>query len=108
MNAPAIPDYYAVLGVARTVTTDEIKWAYRKIVQKWHPDRCKAPGASDRLVAARRAYELLSDAETRRSIDVLLAVKERSVEPRLPHPDEVDRRTMRGNVLTTHGWLARE
>lgn len=32
-------DYYAVLGLAKDATPDQIKQAYKKLALKWHPDR---------------------------------------------------------------------
>ena len=40
-------DYYATLGVAKDATQDDIKKAYRKLAQKYHPDRNTDDGLSN-------------------------------------------------------------
>ena len=61
-------DLYAVLGVARTSTNDEIRKAYRKLARKCHPD--VNPGdksAEERFKQISRAHDALSD-EKRRAL----------------------------------------
>lgn len=63
-------DYYGVLGVTRTASTEEIRSAYRKLALKFHPDR--NPGnkeADSRFKEISEAYEILSDDEKRRVHD---------------------------------------
>ena len=38
-TSSSVPDYYAILGVKRNATQDEVKKAYRQTALKWHPDR---------------------------------------------------------------------
>ncbi|MBF2098330.1 MAG: molecular chaperone DnaJ [Gloeomargaritaceae cyanobacterium C42_A2020_066] len=62
-------DYYEVLGVARTADKEEIKRAYRRQARKYHPDVNKEPEAEERFKEVSRAYEVLSDPETRSRYD---------------------------------------
>jgi molecular chaperone DnaJ len=63
-------DYYAVLGVARTATDQEIKSAYRKLALKHHPDR--NPGdhaAEEQFKECAEAYAVLADPDKRARYD---------------------------------------
>ncbi len=63
-------DPYAVLGVAKTASADEIQKAFRKLAKKYHPDL--NPGdktAEAKFKEIAQANELLSDAEKRRRFD---------------------------------------
>ncbi|MFM2060339.1 MAG: hypothetical protein RLZZ507_9 [Cyanobacteriota bacterium] len=58
-------DYYEILGVSRDADKEEIKQAYRRQARKYHPDVNKEPGAEERFKEINRAYEVLSEPETR-------------------------------------------
>jgi molecular chaperone DnaJ len=63
-------DYYVILGVARTATDAEIKRAFRKLAQKWHPDVNKDPAADDQFKELNEAYQVLSDPQRRQTYDM--------------------------------------
>jgi molecular chaperone DnaJ len=62
-------DYYEVLGVTRAASDEDIKKAYRKLALQFHPDRNKAPEATERFKEATEAYQVLSDSEKRSMYD---------------------------------------
>ncbi len=63
-------DYYAILGVDKTASQDEIKKAYRKLAKKHHPDVNKGEKASeDKFKDVSEAYEVLGDVEKRKKYD---------------------------------------
>ena len=64
-------DYYAALGVERGASPDEIKKAYRRLAQKYHPDVSKEPEAEARFKEIAEAYQTLKDPEKRAAYDAL-------------------------------------
>ena len=70
-DAPPV-DYYAVLGVARNATAEEIRQAFRQQALLNHPDRNKAANAEARFRTINMAYRVLSDEEQRARYDKLL------------------------------------
>ncbi len=63
-------DYYEILEVTKSASTDEIKKAYRKMAIKYHPD--KNPNnkeAEEKFKEAAEAYEILSDAQKKQRYD---------------------------------------
>lgn len=72
MRSVDFKDYYAVLGVDRTASQDDIKKAYRRLARKYHPDA--NPGskeAEEKFKEIQEAYEVLGNPETRAKYDQL-------------------------------------
>jgi len=66
----AIGDYYETLGVERTASDADIKKAYRRLAQRWHPDINQEPEAAAKFKEINEAYQVLSDPERRQRYDL--------------------------------------
>ncbi|MCH9730133.1 MAG: molecular chaperone DnaJ [Actinomycetia bacterium] len=63
-------DYYGMLGVSKGATDSEVKRAYRKLARELHPDVNPDEAAQTRFKEISVAYEVLSDPERRRIVDM--------------------------------------
>lgn len=62
-------DYYEILGVGKSASEAEIKSAYRKLALKYHPDRNKEIGATEKFKEINASYEVLGNSEKRKMYD---------------------------------------
>ncbi len=69
-NSRVARDYYGALGVDSDAGPEEIKRAYRRMARELHPDVNPDPAARERFNEVKSAYEVLSDPEKRRIVDL--------------------------------------
>ena len=62
-------DYYKILGVSSSASKEEIDKAYKKLVLKYHPDRCSDKDASAKMVEINEAYKILQNKASRATYD---------------------------------------
>ncbi|WP_166422143.1 DnaJ domain-containing protein [Paraglaciecola sp. 20A4] len=58
-------DYFEQLGVSRSSSTIDIKKAYRKLANKYHPDRNDGTEAKEKFQLIQQAYDVISDPKKR-------------------------------------------
>jgi molecular chaperone DnaJ len=63
--------YYEILGVERSASEADIKRAFRKLAQQWHPDVSTEANAGSRFKEINEAYQVLSDPKRRQIYDVV-------------------------------------
>ncbi len=70
METKMANDYYKVLDVERTASSEEISKAYRKLARKFHPDHNPDDkNAKKRFQEVQQAYDCLNDSEKRKMYD---------------------------------------
>jgi len=71
MASESMPTYYDVLQVEREASPERVRAAYRKLAQKYHPDKMPGNANAVRAMAAiNAAYEVLSDSHRRAEHDL--------------------------------------
>ncbi|KAI4377343.1 hypothetical protein MLD38_014988 [Melastoma candidum] len=63
-------DYYEILGLERSCSVEDIRKSYRKLSLKVHPDKNQAPGADEAFKLVSKAFQCLSNAESRKTYDI--------------------------------------
>lgn len=64
-------DYYEILGLEKSCTAEDVRKAYRKLSLKVHPDKNNAPGAEEAFKMVSKAFQCLSDEESRKKYDLV-------------------------------------
>jgi len=57
--------YFAVLGISKNASDDDVRAGFRRMAKIWHPDVCKEESAAEIFMRVKQAYDVLSNAETR-------------------------------------------
>ncbi|AFS82609.1 DnaJ domain-containing protein [Candidatus Nitrosopumilus sediminis] len=72
-NNDELPNYYEIIGVPNDATPEEIKKKFRELAKKTHPDKTKE-NSEEEMAVLNKAYEILSDKESRERYDRYLKV----------------------------------
>ena len=63
------PDYYTILGIARTATKAEVRSSFLSLTKQYHPDVNPSPDATSQFRLIREAYGVLSNPLLRQEYD---------------------------------------
>lgn len=101
-------NHYEVLGLAPSVSTDEIKQAYRKLVKSMHPDlsfqeksRSQITAETEQMMHINEAYAVLMDDDKRAHYDLTIISRSRHQATVTTGPDSLDEEKIRERYLRT-------
>lgn len=86
--------FYALLGVMRSATQEEIRRAYLKLAKRLHPDANTSAGETELFLGVQQAYQVLSNPEQRKAYDSTLPYEEEETEQAIVHKVLVSRKEM--------------
>ncbi len=86
---PPGKDYYAILGVPRNATSEQLRRAFREAALRLHPDKNIAPGETELFLEVSKAYETLIDPDSRAAYDAELAALEADLAASSPFKCEI-------------------
>lgn len=67
-------NYYLILGIKNTASSEEIKQAFRKLAKQYHPDKNHGNSSAEEFFKeVQEAYAILSDYENRKKYDLKFA-----------------------------------
>lgn len=66
---------YAVLGIKKSATQEDLKKAYRRAAKTWHPDYCQEDDAAAQFIRIKAAYDVLKDPAKRKRYDMGLILE---------------------------------
>ena len=95
-------DYYELLQIDSTATSEDIHRAYRSLAMQYHPDRNSTPEAASMMASINEAYRVLSESSRRRLYDQ----QQRSTK----QPFDVAGPILRAayDTLLKQGWIVTE
>lgn len=100
-----VTTYYDVLQVDRDATAEHVRLAWRRLAQKYHPDKMPGnPNAVRAMAAINAAYEALSDPHQRALHDRWIAQAESPPARRPPVPKRPASAWAAFNPLTGWPW----
>uniref|UniRef100_A0ACD5TA68 Uncharacterized protein n=2 Tax=Avena sativa TaxID=4498 RepID=A0ACD5TA68_AVESA len=97
-------DYYAILGVDRSCSLEEIKKAYRRLSLKIHPDKNKAPGAEDAFKMVSKAFKCLGNDQSRKTYDQTGALEGHEFNDQYSNSNVMRQRTARRRRQTRNSF----